>query len=105
MKGIDKMFNAHSYALQIETTVRSIVNCDRGGVGGTADADFIEKKPFIPIMFVLGNFYNKIDYSTKQTIDDFIEDYAYSMDKAIEEMGEEKIKEIVKRFHHITSTI
>lgn len=98
------MFKTHDYAFQIETTTRSVFNKDKFGLGIVANSDFIEKNPFIPISLVLGNFYNKLDDSSKIKIDDFIERYYWLMDKTIEEIGEPKIKEIIKEFNEIAST-
>ncbi len=99
------MFKPNSYAFQIETTIRAIFHCDRYGLGGIADSDFIEKEPFIAIAMVLGNFYNKIPIQTKNRLDEFFSDYYCEMSKSIEEIGEEKIKNIIKEFNNIIATI
>jgi hypothetical protein len=99
------MFTIHDYAFQIETTTRAIFNCDRYGFGGIADADFIEKQPFIAISIVLGNFYNKIDSNSKNEIDDFFEKYYSEVGKGISEIGKEKIERIIKDFNYIVSKI
>lgn len=99
------MFKPHNYAFQIETTIKAIFNCGKFGLGVIADSDFIEKQPFIPMTMVLGNFYNKLDGQSKVKIDDFIERYHWLMDKSIEEIGEEKIKEIIGEFNTIVATV
>lgn len=99
------MFKAHDYAFQIETTTRAIFKTDSFGLGLVADSDFIENNPFIAISLVLGNYYNKLDAASKVKIDDFIERYHWLMDKTIEEMGETKIKEIIKEFNEIVASV
>ena len=99
------MFKPNNYAFQIETTIRAIFHCDRCGLGGIADADFIEKQPFVAIASVLGNFYNKLDSNTKNKVDKFIQDYYLEIGKSMEEIGEETIKNITKQFNNIISTI
>lgn len=99
------MFVAHNYAFQIEVTVRAMFKSCRGGIGGIADADFIENNPFIAIILVLGNFYNKIDNNSKNKMNKFIQTYYCEMGKSIKEIGEEKIKEIIKEFNNIVSTV
>lgn len=99
------MFKVHDYAFQIETTAKSVFKRDNFGLGIVTVSDFIEKNPFIAISLVLGNFYNKLDDNSKVKIDDFIERYHWLMDKTIEEIGEIKIKEIIKEFHEITTTV
>ncbi|HZK32995.1 MAG TPA: hypothetical protein VFC60_00715 [Tissierellaceae bacterium] len=99
------MFVPYNYAFQIETTFKSIFDCDKFGLGVIANTDFIDKNPFIPISMVLGNFYNKIDNKSKIKIDDFIETHYWLMEKSIEEIGEEKIKKIVKEFNDIVRIV
>ena len=99
------MFKPHDYAFQIEVTVRAIFNCNRYGIGGIADADFIERQPFIAIVMVLGNFYNKIDISYKDKLDNFFQKYYSEIGKSISEIGEKEIKNIIKDFNYIVSTI
>ena len=36
------MANAHAYAIQIEMILRRVFHCDRSGMAGIIDADFIE---------------------------------------------------------------
>ncbi|MBU5255694.1 hypothetical protein [Tissierella praeacuta] len=99
------MFKPYDYAFQIEVTVRAIFNCKKYELGGIADANFIEKNPFIAIAIVLGNFYNKVDGSFKERIDEFLNKYYLEMGKSILEIGEEKIKNIMKDFNNIIATI
>lgn len=99
------MFRPHDYAFQIEVTVRAMFNCDKYGLGGIADSGFIEERPFIAIAIVLGNFYNKVDISYKNKIDEFIQKYYLEMGKSITEIGGEKIKCIIEDFNNIVGTI
>ncbi len=99
------MFKPQDYAFQIEVTVKAIFNCNKYELGGIADANFIEKDPFIAIAIVLGNFYNKVDGSFKEKIDEFFNKYYLEMGKSILDIGEEKIKSIVKDFNNIVATI
>lgn len=99
------MFKPHNYAFQIEVTVHSVFKNEKCGIGGIADAGFIERNPFIAIALVLGNFYNKVHISFKERIDDFFAKYYTEMGKSISEMREETIRNIVKDFIDIVSKI
>lgn len=99
------MFKPHNYAFQIEVTVHSVFKREKYGIGGIVDANFIEREPFIAIALILGNFYNKVHISFKERIDNFFAKYYMQMGKSISEMGEETIKNIVKDFTDIVSTI
>ena len=99
------MFEPQRYAFQIETTTRAIFKCERYGIGVIAESDFIERHPFIAIVAVLGNFYNKVDVKSKAKIDEFIESYHLDMGKSMEEIGQEKIKRIIEEFNIIVAIV
>lgn len=99
------MFNPKDYAYQIEVTLKAIFKCEKYELGGIADANFIEKDPFIAIAFALGNYYNKVDIRFKDEIDGFLGKYYLDMGKSISEMGEERVKDLVKDFNTIIATI
>ena len=99
------MFKPQDYAYQIEVTLKALFKREKYEIGGIVDSNFIERNPFIAIAFALGNFYNKADVSFKTKIDEFFEVYYSEMGKSMEEIGEEKIKRIVKDFKDIVSTI
>lgn len=99
------MFKPHDYAVNIGLTTNAVFKPGDFGLGVVKDPDFIQKNPFIPISLVLGNYYNRVDGKLKTSIDDFIERYYWLMDKSIEELGEEKIKEIIEEFNEIVRTI
>ena len=102
---VRNIFKTHDYAFQIKTTTRAMFNCEDFGLGLISDTEFIEDNPFIPMIMVLGNFYNKMDGNSKIKIDDFIERYNWLMGKSIEEIGETKIEEIIREFNKIVATV
>ena len=99
----------NNYAFQINTTFKSMFHLENlpntFGLGLIANENFIEKNPFIPMVMILGNFYNKASLSHKARIDDFIESYSWLMDKSIEEIGNSRMEKIIKKFNNIISTI
>lgn len=101
------MFKAKDYAFKIKTTLNAIfdIESEKFGLGLVSSIDFIEKNPFIPMSMILGNYYNKLGDKEKMKIDDFIETYSWLMGKSIEEIGEEKIKEIISDFNEIVATV
>lgn len=96
------MFNLHDYAFQTEITVIAIFNCEKYDLGSMSVANFIEKDPFIAIAIVLADFYNKVDISFKEKIDEFLIVYYLEMGKSIPEIGEVKIKDIIKDFNKLS---
>ncbi|NLJ78723.1 MAG: hypothetical protein GX329_05110 [Tissierellia bacterium] len=99
------MSGSQKYAYQIEVTLKAIFQCSKYDIGGIADQSFIRKQPFIAIAFVLGNFYNRIDSSFKERIDGFLGKYYLDMGKSMEEIGEDRARDMVKDFNSIVSTI
>ena len=99
------MFKLYDYAFQIEVTVKAVFNCGKYELVSIYDANFIEKRPFVSMAFVLGNFYNRADINHKVKIDEFFHKNSLDMDKSISEIGEEKIKIIIEDFKDIVSTI
>lgn len=99
------MWNTGKYAYQMEVTLKSIYKCDRYGVGGIVDRNFIESQPFIAIALGLGNFFNGADATFKEKIDGFLGKYYLDMGKSMEDIGYERTKEMVRDFNSIVSTI
>lgn len=99
------MFDPKDYAYQIDVTLQAIFKCRKFELGGIADANFIEKHPFIAIAFALGNYYNKADPSFKEKIEEFLNVFYLDMGKSMAEIGEERTKKLVEDFKEIIATI
>lgn len=99
------MFIAKNYAFQIQTTTKAVFNLGEFGLGLITDLEYIEKNPLIPIMTVLGNFYNKVDQTSKMEIDDFIENFYWLAGKSIEEIEEDRLARMIKTFNHIVAKV
>lgn len=99
------MSNLGNYSIQIQANAKTIFKCDERGIGGLADSRQIEGGPFYTILFILGNYYNKVDNTSKKKIDLFIASYLDQFNKTIEEIGQENMDLIVSEFNEIISTI
>lgn len=99
------MFNTKHYAIQIEATAKTIFKFDISKIGGLADVKQIEKDPFSTILFILGNYYNKIDESSRRKVDLFVGAYTDQFNKSIEELGQDNIKMIIEEFNEIIRTV
>lgn len=99
------MFIAKDYAFQIQVTTRAVFNLEEFGLGMITDLDYIKKNPLIPIMTVLGNFYNKVDERRKMEIDDFIENFYWLAGKSIEEIQEDRLARMIKTFNQIVAKV
>jgi|SRR5699024_11898885 len=99
------MFDTRKFAIQIQATTRTIFKCDENGIGGLANIEQIENDPFSTILFVVGNYYNKIDQCSKKKVDLFVGAYVDQLHKSIQDLGEENIKSIISEFNEIIKTV
>ncbi|GHU39252.1 hypothetical protein FACS1894105_13910 [Clostridia bacterium] len=95
------MFVAHNYAISLESIViAAIGGIKRGDLGGIVNSDNIEHKPFIAICLALASFYVKTD--KKDDIDNFLASIHDIQDISIQEIGEDRIKEIINEINRLT---
>jgi len=66
--------NFHAMAIGIEHDMRNVLNVDRGGLGGIANADYIERNVRPAMAIVLSQYYND---NNKTCIDNFLDKYYY----------------------------
>ena len=94
---------AQNYAIEIEGAMRAALPCERGGLDGVANSDYIRKQPFEAIEEALryrfpdcrsggykkaSGFLGELDSLKGQTIDDILES----------EIGDEPLKKMVAAF-------
>ena len=91
-----------NYSLDIEWRMRDIFNCDRFGMGGIADSDFIRSAPYTSMISTLMYLYNERDIVTQEHYKNFIGKYSfysnYDIDKIISEQGEKEFIEMKNEF-------
>ena len=59
----------HGNAIVLESIVRRVFLCDRGGMGGYIDADHFESAPFDAALIALAPLWEKADF---HEIEDFL---------------------------------
>lgn len=59
----------HCKALELESIVRKVYHCDRGGMGGFIDADHFETSPFDAALIALAPLWKNLDF---QVVEDFL---------------------------------
>ncbi|MFC8688167.1 hypothetical protein [Brevibacillus porteri] len=63
-------------AIQLEHRARAIFNCDRGGLGGVVDSDFIDSGGwYTVIVSCLAKFY--VGVVNIQYIDEYLDNYSF----------------------------
>lgn len=71
------MVNTHDYATHVEIILRNLFHCDRGGMAGVIDADFIEHNLYAGVTAGLGYLYATANDDKKQEISNFISDFSF----------------------------
>lgn len=96
---------ALDYSLNLEKTIRSVFNCERGGMGGIAEANIIRSSPYLCMVATLTYLYKDKDIVTQGKIEKFIDDYSYYSNhrivEIIEEVNEEEFQNIISDFEKI----
>lgn len=70
----ERIINPQSYAHPFEVIMRDVFNCDRGGVGGIVDANFIRADPKAAIMATLTYVYRTANEEKRRKIEELITD-------------------------------
>lgn len=88
----------HFTAIKLESLVRKVYNCDRYGVVGLANADFLERMPLAAAIAVLSPL--SFRYSDEQLADlsEFWDKYrmTFSLDNL--ELSKEEISTIIEEY-------
>lgn len=95
-------FNSHNQAIRVETELRSVLNCERFGFGGIADADAIEYgKCYTAFAAALSLFY----YSKNiPLIDDFLR-ANYDLEGIRIEDQEERFESVINQFVNLLDQV
>lgn len=120
------MVNSQNFAVRIELIMRSVFECDRSGVGGLVESDYIRKYPFTAmistIMYlckrnsgdninVASNFFDKYGYYGKWSIDELLsfDSNTKKLDNCIYEIeyanGEEAMNAIIAAFSEVCTQL
>lgn len=74
----------HGDALELESIVRGVFGCDRGGMGGYIDADHFESAPFDAALIALAPLWQKADFHE-------VEDFLYKWEKPLRMEGNKDV--------------
>jgi len=92
-----------SYACSIEHDLRAEYNCDRMGIGGIANSDHVRGGGLYHCLaMVLVKYYYG---ENKKNIDDFIENIWDIDGKKMEDIGLEKVEEVLKKYEQVYKTV
>ncbi len=79
----EQVMKSQGYAHSIETILKKIFDCDRGGFGGQIDADRIRKHPYLSILQGLAVLYERIP-ENRTSIETFISKFVFYEDMSID---------------------
>lgn len=96
---------AKNISVGVEWDLRNIFNCERFGMGGIADSDFINGSPYTCMIATLMYMYKESDEQKKADIKRFIEKYSFYSNDTIEDIiikqGEKEILDMINEFETI----
>lgn len=120
------MENSRNYAVRIEYIMRGVFECDRCGMGGLVDSDYIRKYPFTAMMTTImflcerdnggsvdiaSAFFKRFQYYGEWNIDELLsfENDTKEIDGRNYEIeytnGAEALKSMIEAFHEVCNKL
>lgn len=78
------VMRSQAFAIRIEHILRNVFECDRGGLGGIVNSDYIRKNPFAAMVAALAFIYKESNEGKRQTICKFIENHMFYSEMSID---------------------
>lgn len=105
MSNTNNFISHQSYAVAIEHILWKVFNCERFGLGGIVNSDYIDGNPYSAIACALAVYYPNNTDDNKKLIDKFLGDYCFYNNKSISEIGEKDIDKMIEKFRNILTKI
>ncbi len=84
------MVNPQNLAIRIEKIMRNVFECDRFGMGGLVESDYIRKNPFTAMMSTIMYLCERNNSNSVNIASDFFEKYSYYGQWSIDQLLEFK---------------
>lgn len=91
--------NFHSVAVSIEMSIRGMLNCERFGLGGIVDADYIEYGGMYTA--IACGLASKYTLFNKDKIDRFLESLSEYDKKELSQIGMEKSEQVLSNLDEL----
>lgn len=78
--------NPQNYAIRIEHIMCDTFGCDRFGMGGFVNSDYIRRHPFMAIMSTLTYLYGRNEANCISAVSNFFDTYHYYGEWSIDEL-------------------
>ena len=123
---VEAVMRAQGYAVSMEHDMSRVFGCDRGGMSGKVDSDFIRRNSLAAVLMTCGYIYGLVDDLGKRTIEKFIEETSFYWKMNLDELlsfetpsktfgivtveiaydnGEEAVIDIIDKFSKICDLI
>ena len=123
---VEAVMRAQGYAVSMEQDMSRVFGCDRGGMSGKVDSDFIRRNSLAAVLMTCGYIYGLVDDLGKRTIEKFIEETSFYWKMNLDELlsfetpsktvgivtveiaydnGEEAVIDIIDKFSKICDLI
>lgn len=80
-----QVMRAQGLAVEIESILRDIFGCDRGGFGGQVNSDRIRRHPFLSMVQGLAYLY-ALNPQKRGEIEEFVENFSFYEDMHMDEL-------------------
>ena len=123
---VEAVMRAQGYAVSMEHDMSRVFGCNRGGMSGIVDSDFIRRNSLAAVLMTCGYIYGLVDDLGKRTIEKFIEETSFYWKMNLDELlsfktssktvgiatvdivydnGEEAVIDIIDKFSKICDLI
>ena len=102
---VEAVMRAQGYAVSMEHDMSRVFGCNRGGMSGIVDSDFIRRNSLAAVLMTCGYIYGLVDDLGKRTIEKFIEETSFYWKMNLDDNGEEAVIDIIDKFSKICDLI
>ena len=83
---VEAVMRAQSYAVGIEHDMSRVFGCERYGMAGIVDSDFVRRNSLAAVLMTCGYIYGLVDDLGKKTIENFIEETSFYWEMNLDEL-------------------
>ena len=83
---VEAVMRAQGYAVSMEHDMSRVFGCNRGGMSGIVDSDFIRRNSLVAVLMTCGYIYGLVDDLGKRTIEKFIEETSFYWKMNLDEL-------------------
>ena len=83
---VEAVMRAQGYAIGMEHDMSRVFGCDRGGMAGKVNSDFIRRNSLAAVLMTCGYIYGLVNDSGKKKIEKFIDETSFYWEINLDEL-------------------